>query len=237
MDMPLHPSSMDIALRLILTVLAGAAIGINREAGGHSAGFRTTVLVGVAAALSMILANLLLSTPGKTSELFATMDPMRLPLGVLTGMGFIGGGAILKQGTLISGVTTAATLWAMTVVGLCFGGGQLLLGAAGTALILITLIGFKWVDFRISRQRRAHVVIAGGAETPSVAEIYETLRASGYRANFLSESSGDEINRRLSTFEIHWDQPEIAGPPLALIKLLKGKYDVQSFEIIVEGTH
>jgi hypothetical protein len=63
------------------------------------------------------------------------------------------------------------------------------------------------------------------------------LRASGYRANFLSESSGDEINRRLSTFEIHWDQPEIAGPPLALIKLLKGKYDVQSFEIIVEGTH
>ena len=237
MDMPLHPSSMDIALRLILTVLAGAAIGINREAGGHSAGFRTTVLVGVAAALSMILANLLLSTHDKTPELFATMDPMRLPLGVLTGMGFIGGGAILKQGTLISGVTTAATLWAMTVVGLCFGGGQLLLGAAGAALILITLIGFKWVDFRISRQRRAHVVIAGGAETPSVAEVYETLRASGYRTNFLSESSGDEINRRLSTFEIHWDQPEIDGPPLALIKLLKGKYDVQSFEIIVEGTH
>lgn len=237
MDMPLHPSSMDIALRLILTVLAGAAVGINREAGGHSAGFRTTVLVGVAAALSMILANFLLSTHGKTPELFATMDPMRLPLGVLTGMGFIGGGAILKQGTLISGVTTAATLWAMTVVGLCFGGGQLLLGAAGAALILFTLIGFKWIDFRVPRQQRAHVVIAGGAETPSVAEVYEALHALGYRTNFLSESSGDEINRRLTTFEVHWDQPEIAGPPLALIKLLKEKYDVQSFEMIVEGTH
>ena len=237
MDMPLHPSSMDIAFRLILTVLAGAAIGINREAGGHSAGFRTTVLVGLAAALSMIQANILLDVDGKTPGSFGVMDQMRLPLGILTGMGFIGGGAILKQGNLISGVTTAATLWAMTVVGLCFGGGQLLLGCAGTVLILVTLIGFKWVDFRISRQRRAHVGIAGAAETPSIAEVYETLHASGYRANFLSESSGDEMNRRLTTFEIRWDQPEVAGPPLALMKLLKGKYDVRSFEIVVEGMH
>ena len=71
MDMPLHPSSMDIAFRLILTVLAGAAIGINREAGGHSAGFRTTVLVGLAAALSMIQANILLDVDGKTPERLA----------------------------------------------------------------------------------------------------------------------------------------------------------------------
>ncbi|AGK57630.1 MgtC/SapB transporter [Hyphomicrobium denitrificans 1NES1] len=237
MDMPLHPSSMDIAFRLILTVLAGAAIGINREAGGHSAGFRTTVLVGVAAALSMILANLLLGTYGKTPELFATMDPMRLPLGILTGMGFIGGGAILKQGTLISGVTTAATLWAMTVVGLCFGGGQLLLGAAGAALILFTLIGFKWIDLRITRQQRARVVIAGAAETPSVAEVYETLHASGYRVNFLRETNAADGHPKLTIFEIRWEQPEIAGPPLTLMKLLKGKYDVQSFEIVVEGMH
>lgn len=236
MDMPLHPTSIDIAIRLILTVLAGAAIGINREAGGHSAGFRTTVLVGVAAALSMVLANLLLSTGGKTPELFATMDPMRLPLGILTGMGFIGGGAILKQGTLISGVTTAATLWAMTVVGLCFGGGQLLLGVAGAALILFTLIGFRHIDARIPRQRRARVVITGAADTPPVEEIYETLPASGYRVKLLRETNG-EGHHRLSTVEVLWDQPEIAGPPLALIKLLKGKYDVQSFEIVVEGTH
>lgn len=237
MDMPLHPSSMDIALRLILTVLAGAAVGINREAGGHSAGFRTTVLVGLAAALSMIQANILLDVSGKTPGSFGVMDQMRLPLGILTGMGFIGGGAILKQGNLISGVTTAATLWAMTVIGLCFGGGQLLLGCAGTVLILMTLIGFKWVDFRIARQRRAHVVIIGAADTPSVAEVYETLHASGYRVNFLRETNAADGHRKLATFEIRWDQPEVAGPPLALMKLLKGKYDVQSFEIVVEGMH
>jgi putative Mg2+ transporter-C (MgtC) family protein len=237
MDMPLHPSALDIALRLILTMVAGAAIGINREAGGHSAGFRTTVLVGLAAALAMIQANILLDLQGKTPGSFGTMDQMRLPLGILTGMGFIGGGAILKQGNLISGVTTAATLWAMTVVGLCFGGGQLLLGTAGTALILVTLIGFRRIDLQIPRQRRAHAVIAGSSESPSVSEIYETLHASGYRSNFLRETTSAEGARKLTTFEIRWGQTEVSGPPLALMTLLKGKYDVQSFEIIVEGMH
>src|SRR6185312_207277 len=73
MDMPLHPSWPDIALRLVRTVVAGTIVGINRESGGHSAGFRTTVLVSLAAALSMIQANILLGVAGKTSESFAVM--------------------------------------------------------------------------------------------------------------------------------------------------------------------
>lgn len=64
---------------------------------------------------------------GKTPESFAVMDLMRLPLGILTGVGFIGGGTILKKGDLVTGVTTAATLWLVTVIGLCLGGGQLAL--------------------------------------------------------------------------------------------------------------
>jgi putative Mg2+ transporter-C (MgtC) family protein len=237
MDMPLNPSWWDIALRLALTVIAGIAVGLNREAGGHSAGFRTTVLVSLAAALSMIQANLLLTASGKTPETFSQMDVMRLPLGILTGMGFIGGGAILKRGSLVSGVTTAATLWVMTVIGLCFGGGQLILGCVGTVLTLIALIGVKWVDFRIPRRRRANVVIAGAAEAPSISEIYATLSSSGYRAKFLRQTSGSESDRKLTTFEVRWDQPEVSGPPHDLLNLLKQKYEIQSFEVVVEGTH
>jgi len=237
MDMPLHPSWWDIALRIVLTVIAGAIVGINREAGGHSAGFRTTVLVSLAAAISMIQANLLLTLGGKTPESFAVMDLMRLPLGILTGMGFIGGGAILKRGNLVSGVTTAATLWAMTVIGLCFGGGQLVLGCVGTIIILGALIGFKWVDFRIPRQRRAHVVIVGASAMPSINDVHDVLSAAGYRSNFLRQTSGSESDRKLTTFEVRWEQPEFSGPPQDLLNLLKQKYDVQSFEIIVEGTH
>ena len=126
--MPLHPTLLDIALRLALTLVAGALIGINREEHGHAAGLRTTMLVCLAASVAMIQTNLLLPVAGRTTDAFSVMDVMRLPLGILSGMGFIGAGAILRRGDLISGVTTAATLWLVTVIGLCFGGGQLWLG-------------------------------------------------------------------------------------------------------------
>jgi putative Mg2+ transporter-C (MgtC) family protein len=110
--MPLYPSWTDIGIRILLVIAAGALIGLNRQAGGHAAGLRTTVLVGLAACLAMIQANVLLSVAGKTEHSFAVMDTLRFPLGVLTGVGFISGGAILKRGDLVAGVTTAATLFA-----------------------------------------------------------------------------------------------------------------------------
>src|SRR5690606_154376 len=84
-SMALNPTWSDIAIRLLLAMIAGAIIGLDREAGGHSAGLRTTIIVSLAAAVAMIQANILLSVDGKTYDLFATMDPMRLPLGILTG--------------------------------------------------------------------------------------------------------------------------------------------------------
>ena len=130
MQMPIHPTWSDIAVRLLMTLIAGAVIGFNREARGHAAGLRTTILVGLAAAVSMIKANVLLTVEDKTTDSFAVIDLISLPLGILTGVGFIGAGAILRRGDLIIGVTTAATLWIMSVIGLCLGGGQLALGSS-----------------------------------------------------------------------------------------------------------
>ena len=123
--MPLSLTWSEIALRLGLAVLAGAAVGLDRGEHGRPAGLRTNLLVCLAAAVAMLLANLLLPTSGKTSSSFAVLDLMRLPLGILTGMGFIGAGAILRRDGLVLGVTTAATLWLVTVIGLCFGAGRL----------------------------------------------------------------------------------------------------------------
>jgi len=120
----LYPSWQDIGLRLLLTLLAAAVIGLNREARGHAVGLRTTILVSLAACVAMIQANILLPLGGKTAASFGVMDLMRLPLGILTGVGFIGAGTILRRGDLVTGVTIAATLWVVTVIGLCFGGGQ-----------------------------------------------------------------------------------------------------------------
>lgn len=110
-----------IALRLLLSVIAGAALGMERSKTGHPAGLRTTLLVTLAASVAMIQVNLLINTNGKPANSYVVMDLMRLPLGILTGVGFIGAGAIVRRGELVLGVTTAATMWFSTVVGLCFG--------------------------------------------------------------------------------------------------------------------
>jgi putative Mg2+ transporter-C (MgtC) family protein len=123
--MPLTLTWHDIAIRLALSVVAGTLIGLDRGEHGRPAGLRTTLLVCLAAAVAMIQTNLLLATKGRPTDSFIMLDLMRLPLGILTGMGFIGGGAILRRDGFVLGVTTAATLWFVTVIGLCFGGGSL----------------------------------------------------------------------------------------------------------------
>ena len=80
-------------------------------------------------------------TACRSPDSFAVLDLMRLPLGILSGMGFIGAGAIVRTGSLVRGLTTAATLWFVTVLGLCFGGGQLALGLAVLALGVLVLGG------------------------------------------------------------------------------------------------
>src|SRR5215831_11032774 len=146
MQMPIEPAWAEILVRLLMTLIAGAIIGFDREARGHAAGLRTTILVGLAASVAMIQCNILLTLSGKTPESFGVMDLMRLPLGILTGVGFIGGGTILKRGNLVTGVTTAATLWLITVIGLCLGGGQLILGVTATVLGVVTLWALKRID-------------------------------------------------------------------------------------------
>lgn len=158
-DMPLHPDLVDIALRILLTVLAGAAIGFERREHGKAAGLRTTLLVGLAACLAMVQLNLLLPVDGKTPGSFAVMDVMRLPLGILSGVGFIGAGAILRRDNMVLGVTTAATLWYVTVLGLCFGGGQIWLGLGGLALGVLVIQTLRIVEPRLRRDREATLVV------------------------------------------------------------------------------
>jgi putative Mg2+ transporter-C (MgtC) family protein len=169
----------DVALRLALTVLVGLLIGYNRSEHGKAAGMRTTLLVCLAASVAMIQVNLLLPTAGRTSDSFIMNDLMRLPLGILTGVGFIGGGAILRRGNMIVGVTTAATLWLVTVIGLCLGGGQIALGLAATILGLFALWVLRWIEDGMRQEHRAQFAIELDVTGPSEAEIRRRLGDAG----------------------------------------------------------
>lgn len=149
----------EIVLRLVLTIVAGGLLGAERSRTGHFAGLRTTLLVTLAASISMIQMNLLIQTNGKPQDSYAVMDLMRLPLGILTGVGFIGAGAILRKDEMILGITTAATLWFATVVGLCLGGGQLILGSVGMVLGFAILWSLRRIERRIEHNQLAELTL------------------------------------------------------------------------------
>jgi putative Mg2+ transporter-C (MgtC) family protein len=193
----------DIALRLTVTVLVALLIGYNRSEHGKAAGMRTTLLVCLAASVAMIQVNILLPTAGRATDSFVMNDLMRLPLGILTGVGFIGGGAILRRGSIIVGVTTAATLWLVTVIGLCVGGGQIALGLAATILGLFALWMLKWIEDGLRREQRAQFSIEVDATGPSEAEIRRRLVGSGLSITGFQVGYAAASQHRKLVFEVH----------------------------------
>ncbi len=225
--MPVHPSWTDIAIRLLLTIVAGGLIGLNRQAGGHSAGLRTTVLVGLAACLAMIQANILLSLSGKTDQSFVRMDVLRLPLGVLTGVGFIGGGAILKRGDLVTGVTTAATMWVMTAIGLCIGGGQILVGGVATVIALIVLAPLKYVDRWMRHEQKGRVVVeSSDLEVPDL----KTLLAGVAEVRFAGKRKLDQGMAAYS-YELLWQAKGYQSQVASVLAVIEKQYDVALLEV------
>jgi putative Mg2+ transporter-C (MgtC) family protein len=171
-----------VALRLLLAAAASFFIGFNRDEKGHPAGVRTTMLVCLAATLAMLQVNLLLPLSGKTPSSFAVMDLMRNPLGILTGMGFLGAGVIIKRDrNLVTGVTTAATLWFVTVLGLLFGAGNLGIGSVGSLLAILILWGLKKMENFIPRRQHGSLTLSLDRDAPSEEELRQYVFETGCR--------------------------------------------------------
>jgi putative Mg2+ transporter-C (MgtC) family protein len=219
--MPPEIHWQSIALRLALTVLAGAVLGAERSRTGHAAGMRTTLLVTLAASVSMIQMNLLMQTNGKPPNSFAVMDLMRLPLGILTGVGFIGAGAIIRKGELVLGLTTAATLWFATVVGLCLGGGQLILGSTATVIGFLVLWALRGLEARVERYQMAELTIriADGHLTPE--ELRQRLRAAQFRIKSLSVTNCVSERQSRYNCEVMWPSSSGNGEVPAIVAELE----------------
>lgn len=226
----------EVALRLGLTLVAGIIIGINRgENGGRPAGLRTTVLVCLTASCSMILANLLLGTVGKAGNSYVNIDVMRLPLGILTGIGFIGAGTILRKSSLVTGVTTAATMWFVTMMGFCFGSGEKELGGALLGLGVFVLWGLKWVESKWKRRQEANVTITMEKDGVSTDEIIAALTTAGRSVALLGMENTPA--HRLLRFEVFWiGKPRETTPPdyLQRLEALPGVSSV-SWSKVVKG--
>jgi putative Mg2+ transporter-C (MgtC) family protein len=217
--MPTTLTWTDIALRLALTAAAGALFGINRSEKGRSAGLRTTLLVSLAACIAMILANKL-TLPAGSPILANPGDPLRLPLGVLSGMGFIGAGAIMRRENLIIGVTTAATVWFVTIMGLCFGSGQLALGAVAGALGLGVLGGLTWAEDRLPRDRRAVLVLTVSSQGPGESAIRSRIDAGGFQTVPRGVVYDATSHHTVLTLDVNWHSRKIDSTLPAFLREL-----------------
>ena len=159
----------DFLLRLGSALLIGIVLGLEREKRGRAAGLRTTTLVAFASALAMVLSEWL-PTAHATAGTFGG-DPARLAAGVLTGIGFLGAGVIIRQDTLIRGVTTAAVLWTACILGLAAGSGNIGLAWSATAVVLVILMGLPLLERRMDNDGYVTVTVTMTAPGIPIGQI------------------------------------------------------------------
>jgi putative Mg2+ transporter-C (MgtC) family protein len=127
----------ELGLRLLIALVLGAAIGLEREYHAHPAGLRTLIMVSLGACLFSMLGPLLIQPGSKIG------DPTRIAAQVVTGIGFLGGGAILRTHDRVQGMTTASTIWGVAAIGMAVGFGFYTLAIFATVLSLIALVGIR----------------------------------------------------------------------------------------------
>jgi len=146
-------TAISLTLRLLLAALAGGLVGVEREVRGRQAGWRTHMLVCIGSALAMIVsAEVALHRWPHPEGSVVQVDPARIAYGVMTGVGFLGAGAIVKDGFSIRGLTTAAALWCVAAVGLASGLGLYTLSVISSAVILGVLLGLNRFEKMLPRR-------------------------------------------------------------------------------------
>lgn len=212
---------VEIILRLAVSVLLGGVIGYERERDSQPAGLRTHMILVLGACLAMVLSINIASQYGS--------DPNRLAAQVISGIGFLGAGAILRYGFNVKGLTTATTLWTMAIVGMAVGYGYYLIGAVTTALMLVILTLINFVENRFIRTniiRNISVEAHGGAGM--VRSIRKTIaQVSPQIINFTAQKSVKSNNVRVRIIA-KVDRGEKMED---LVELLSGIEGVRSIKI------
>ena len=143
-------TSNEIIIRLLLGTLFGGVIGFERQVHGRPAGFRTHILVCIAAVLIMLVSEYYQYLSG-IDPAYIRIDPGRIAAGALAGVGFIGAGVVLKSGLSIQGLTTAACIWVVSAIGLAIGSGLYLAGAVTFGITIFSLAFLRIVEKKMPK--------------------------------------------------------------------------------------
>lgn len=204
----------EILLRLGLAALAGTLLGIERERHGRAAGLRTTLLVCLAACIAMILSDGFYRQSLALDPMASGWhpDPARLAAGVLSGMGFLGAGVIIRESThSIRGVTTAAALWFVTIIGLAFGAGEIGIGLVATVMSLLILGVIPFLETMIKSDRYSDLAVTFSPSTCSVEKIVKALEPLGLKVTGIDIVEDLKSENRHATFHLGYKRQDMVA--------------------------
>jgi putative Mg2+ transporter-C (MgtC) family protein len=163
---------IDEVTKLIVALTIGAIIGAEREYRTKAAGFRTVILITVGSTLFTIISNIL-------------SNDARVASNIVTGIGFLGAGAIFKEGNNVKGLTTATTIWISAAIGMAIGVGQYMFAFVSTGIVLIVLLGFSWLPHMIEKINSEIVyrITLTGTDPATIEELRAVFRSLGVKSS------------------------------------------------------
>lgn len=202
----------EILFRLVAALVAGGLIGLERSHRGRPAGFRTHALVCLASSLLMLVTVFEQHWIPKTAEATVVLDPTRMAQGIMTGIGFLGAGAIIKEGFSVRGLTTAASIWITAAIGILTGIGFYFAAAVGTVLALGTLSLFRWVEANLPTESYANFMVRFKRDVAiSEAELRKLVSEHGFSLHNMSyrlHREADVLEYRTVLRTMRWSNLE-----------------------------
>lgn len=166
-------------LKILLAIAVGGVIGLEREFRDKAAGFRTLIFICVGSTLFTVF----------SSKLAGVNDPTRIASGIVTGVGFLGAGVIMREGGRVIGLTTAAIIWLVAALGMGIGGGDYGLAIAVAGITVVVLLGFPLLERVVNvirDERTVEVVVPNTLD--KIAALEGNMRANGIRAARVRQS-------------------------------------------------
>ena len=213
-----------VVLSILVACFFSSLIGYQRERNGHPAGFRTHVLIGLGSALIMLIS--IYAAPGN----YETRDPLRLAAAGVTGIGFLGAGAIIQNGFSIRGLTSAASIWVTMAIGMCAGCGYFFIGTLSTIITLVILALLHKVEFRAT-SKSAMILLVTKVEDNALEDLVTIMEEMNLKISDISTSrvkKGEETYLR-TVFRASGSKKGITEE---LLKILVEKLDPIECEIL-----
>lgn len=213
-------SETQILLRILVAMGLGAMIGWERETRGQPAGLRTHIILCIGSALAMIIS---------INVAYPNYDPARMAAQVITGIGFLGAGAIFRYGTSVKGLTTATSLWTMAIIGLACGMGMFLVAAGTTLLLLFVLYWVERFENRFIHSAITFNIVVTAANRKGLLRDLKKILSEPPRTIISTQITRDMIEDQVViTFDVRSKDEDQADE---LVSVLSSVKNVKKIEI------